>query len=491
MTITSSSLKLLLVPLIACLATPANGQRATQDDRIGRVLHGLRPPIAIKGRPAVRWTIADRMAEYHIPGASIAIIDNGGLAWAGGFGVKEAGTNDSVTRATLFEAQSISKPIAGTAALVLIDSGRLSLDADVNRYLTSWKVPDNSYQAQEKVTLRRILSHNAGLTVSGFSGYRAGDSIPSLLQVLNGDKPANNPPIRVDTVPGSASRYSGGGMVVMQQALMDVTGETFPTLMRRLVLGPLGMTLSTYEQPLPESRRGEAASGHDGQRLVIAGKWPIQPELAAAGLWTTPTELARWAIDLSEAWTGRSRKRLSPAMAREMLSPQQPPFGLGIYLEGKDESFAFRHAGSNAGFRALLVMYPAAGKGAIIMTDGDRGDAPISEVMTSIATAYRWPSRVQAEREAVPLSDAQLVGLVGRYSLPPASSGTPVFFDVSREGGQLFAELQGLGSYPKSELYAADADSFFTIDGLPVSFTRDSSGRAQKVRMGQIEGVRR
>jgi CubicO group peptidase (beta-lactamase class C family) len=461
------------------------------DDRVDRVIHGLRPPVAIKGRPAVGWTMAQRMALHHVPGASIAIIENGRIVWAGGFGVKETGTTDSVTTSTLFQAQSISKPIAATAALCLADAGQLSLDEPINTYLKSWKVPENRFQLQEKVTLRRILSHSAGLTVGSFGGYRSGDSIPTLLQILNGEKPANSPPIRVDTVPGSISRYSGGGSVVLQQLLMDVTGEPFPTLMKRLVHEPIGMTLSTYEQPLPELRRKEAASGHDGKGVVVSGKWPIVPELAAAGLWTTPTELAKWALEITNAWSGRSNKLLSKKMATEMLTVQKPPFGLGLYLEGTDQTFSFSHAGSIWGFRVRLVMYPAVGKGVVVMTNADGGDALIGELLTSIATEYRWPAGSQSEREVATLATSQLESLVGTYTLPPAPSGAPVFYEVSREGGQLFGKLKGLGLYGKSEIYAASADSFFSLNGLSIVFTRDSSGRAVKMKMGEIEGVRK
>ena len=277
----------------------------------------------------------------------------------------------------------------------------------------------------------------------------------------------------------------------MQQLLIDVTGEPFPSLMKRLVLEPSGMTLSTYEQPLPEPRRKEAASGHDGKGVVVRGKWPIQPEMAAGGLWSTPTELAKWALEITNAWGGRSSKLLSKKMATEMLIVQKPPFGLGLYLEGRDQAFGFHHAGSIWGFRALLVMYPAVGKGAVVMTNADRGDILISEVFASIATEYHWPARIQSEREVVSLATSQLDGLVGTYTLPPGPSGAPVYYEVSREGGQLFAELKGLGSYPKSEIYAASADSFFTTSGLSIVFTRDSSGRAVKVNMGQIEGIRK
>ncbi len=359
---------------------------------IERVLHGLRPAIAIKGRPPVRWTIAERMAVTHVPGVSVAVIDGGRVAWARGFGVKEAQTDDSVTPATLFQAQSISKAVTATAVLSLVDAGQLSLDEQPNQHLTSWKLQDNAFQAQEQVTLRRILSHSAGLTVGGFAGYRSGDSLPTLLQILNGEQPANNPPIRVDAVPGSLSRYSGGGFVLLQQLLMDVTGQRFPSLMKRLVLDPVGMRLSTFEQPLPEARRQEAASGHDGEGAVVKGRWAINPEMAAGGLWTTPTELAKWALEIANAWNGRPSKLLTKKMASEMLTVQKAPFGLGVDIQEAGQALSFFHASSIWGFRALLVMFPAIGKGAVVMTNADRGDAVMDELMTSIATEYHWPA---------------------------------------------------------------------------------------------------
>jgi CubicO group peptidase (beta-lactamase class C family) len=482
---------LMMLLAVAGLAKPQTGREVSQELRIERVLTGLRPPIAIKGQPPVRWTLAERMADSHVPGLSIAVIDDGKIAWARGFGVREAGASEPVTTSTLFEAQSISKAVAATATLVLVNSGRLSLDESPNAYLKSWKLPYNEYQAHEKVTLRRILSHSSGLNVGGFTGYRTGEAIPTLLQILNGEKPANNPPIRVDFTPGSMSRYSGGGAEVMQQLLMDVTGRPFPELMKRLVIEPAGMTLSTYEQPLPEARWSEAATGHDGMGVIIKGKWPIHPEMAAGGLWTTPTDLANWALEITKDWTGNGSKLFSKPIATEMLTVQKAPYGLGVELAGTAQSLEFSHGGSNSGFRAFVVMFPTVGKGAVIMANGDRADFIIGSLITSIASEYHWPARMQTEREVVSLSNAQLDALVGVYSLPPGPSGAPVTYEVTREGNRLFTELKGLGSYPRGEIFPASATSFFSLVGLDLNFTLDSSGRATTLKMGEIMGIRK
>jgi len=489
--ISAKNLAYMLMLLVAGSAKAQTGREALEKLKIERVLGGLRPPIAIKGQPPVRWKLTERMADSHVPGLSIAVIDDGNIAWARGFGVREAGTNEPVTTSTLFEAQSISKAVAATATLVLVNSGRLSLDESPNTYLKSWKLPYNQFQAHERVTLRRILSHSSGLTVGGFPGYRTGEAIPTLLQILNGEKPANNPPVRVDFIPGSMFRYSGGGAEVMQQLLMDVTGQPFPELMKRLVLGPAGMTLSTYEQPLPKARWSEAASGHDGEGAVIKGKWPIHPEMAAGGLWTTPTDLAKWALEITKAWTGNGSKLFSKSIATEMLAVQKAPYGLGVELQGTGPSLEFSHGGSNAGFRAFLVMFPAVGKGAVIMANGDRADFVIANLITTIASEYHWPARMQTERVMVSLSNVQLDALVGVYSLPPGPSGAPVTYEVTREGNRLFTELKGLGSYPKGEVFPANATSFFSLVGMEVNFTLDNSGRATSLKMGEIIGIRK
>lgn len=491
---TSRSAKKLACPVLllfgAIFAWYQSSAQTGDEARINRVINGLRLPVAIKGQPPATFTLANEMSENHVPGVSIAVVDNGRIAWARGFGIREAGSNSPVTPETLFEAQSISKAVTTTACLRLVISGKLSLDKPVNEYLKSWKIPPNEYQDTQQVTLRRILSHSSGLTVGGFEGYRYGDSIPTLLQILNGQKPANNPPIRVDFTPGSRSRYSGGGMEVLQQLLIDVTGQSFPNLMQHLVLTPSGMKLSTFQQPLPRALWADAATGHDSDGNVIRGKWPIHPEMAAGGLWTTPEDLARWAIEVSQAWNGTTSKLLSRTVATEMLTVQMEPYGLGVELQGAGTALEFSHAGSNHGFRAMLVMFPAVGKGAVIMANGDRADGIISNLITAIATEYGWPGRTQTERESVSLSAVQRDALLGVYSLPAAPTGESVTFEVTQSGNQLYGQFKGLGPRAPLRLFPASATNLFSPYGLEITFSLDASGKATTLQFGQIVGKR-
>jgi CubicO group peptidase (beta-lactamase class C family) len=259
--------------------------------------------------------IASWMEFYQVPGVSVAVINDFQLDYTEVHGVKSRSTQEPVTANTRFQAASISKSVSAVGVVRLAQEAVISLDAEVNHYLTSWQVPDNALQNSEKVTLRRLLSHTAGTTVHGFRGYRHTESVPTLTQILNGESPANSAPIVVDFVPGSEWRYSGGGYVVMEQAVRDVTGTTFPALMRERVLGPIGMEHSTFEQPLPEALWDSAGSGYYASGTAVPGQHHIYPEMGAAGLWTTPSDLARFLIELQLSLRGESNNVLSTGVS--------------------------------------------------------------------------------------------------------------------------------------------------------------------------------
>ena len=494
----SISATIALTALAACASRsdtpPADTGGATRaaaandTTRISNVVGGLRPPVEIEGKPAPHWTLAERMTHYKVPGVSIAVIEGGRIAWARGFGVKEAGKSDSVTPATLFQAASISKPVTATAMLRLVEQGTLNLDTNVNQYLKSWKVPDNKFTTTEKVTLRRIVSHTAGLTVHGFPGYATTDPIPTVVQVLDGVKPANTAPVRVDTTPGAIERYSGGGTTIMQQLLVDVTGKPFPALMQELVLGPVGMTSSTYEQPIPAARAPEAAHAHRQDGKEIPGGWHVYPEMAPAGLWTTPTDLLKWAIAITDARAGRSTTLLSQSMTQQMLTAQKNEIGLGPFVGGSGRNFHFGHGGDNEGFHAELVMYPELGAGAAVMTNGDGGPILIPEVLRSLAAEYGWPDYGAERVTAIKLDAKAVAGLVGTYMLQGLEAR------VVQDSGRLILRVPR--QLPDQELIPKSDTSFVMgALGWQVAFKRDASGRATAISVnpgsgGAIEGKR-
>jgi CubicO group peptidase (beta-lactamase class C family) len=307
---------------------PGFGQSRQAEDegsvaRIARIENGLLPAVVIKGQAVRAMKLSERMQFYKVPAVNVAFFDHGKIIWTRAYGLADMATKRPVTSKTLFQAASISKPVSALAALHLVQEGKLRLDENVNDKLRAWKVPDNQFTAQEKVTVRRILSHSAGITVHGFPGYASDEPIPTVVQILNGEKPANTDPIRVDVVPGTIWRYSGGGHVILQMLMSDVTDKAFPEIMDELVLRPAGLTHSTYEQPLPKNLWPLAAMPYRDNGEPVKGGWHTYPEMAPAGLWTTPSDLAQMAIEVQNEYVGKSDKILSQQMVREMLTRQK------------------------------------------------------------------------------------------------------------------------------------------------------------------------
>lgn len=450
--------------------------------RVERVLKGLRPRMEAEGAPA-RWTLAERMAAHKVPGVSLAIIDGGRVVWAQGFGVKEVGGQNPVSATTLFQAASNSKPVTVSAMLRLVDKGTLSLDANVNQYLTSWKLPENEFTKEIPVTLRRLATHTGGTTVHGFRGYKVGVPRPTVPELLDGKAPANHDPVRVDTIPGQKFRYSGGGTIVIQQLLADAAGTPFPALLQQQVFGPLGMGNSTFEQPLPEGRAADAARGHE-KNAVLPGGWHVYPELAAAGLWTTPTDLATWAVAMGDAVVGRSTTFLSRATAAQIIGsavPGRSPrerVGLGLLLYDSGDNLSLGHGGSNEGFLSDFKMFPNTGKGfAVMLNTGESGVGLMREIQFAIADEYKWPEIGTTRITTVAVDPAALDGVAGIYAieLTAGPNAGRNLCPVVREGTRLFIQL--LWANAREELYPQSPTTFIGANGGRFSFTKDAAGR--------------
>ena len=454
-------------------------------DRIGRVERGLLTYHVVPGE-AQGFSIEERMRVHRVPGVSVAVIDGGRIAWARGWGETAAGSGVPVDTATLFQAASISKPVAAAGALRLVERGVLALDEDVNLRLRSWRVPENRFTATEKVTLRRLLSHSAGTTVHGFPGYPAGVAVPSAVQVLEGGPPANTAAVRVDTVPGSLWRYSGGGTTIVQLLMSDVSGRPFAELMRELVLEPAGMRHSTYAQPLPEELRGRAAVAHRRNGTPVAGGHHAYPEQAAAGLWTTPSDLARFAIEVQRAFAGDPGRILTAESARRMLATQAGSYGLGFGVEGEGDALWFMHGGSNAGFQSYFAAMAEGGKGVVVMTNGDAGGDLAQEILRAVAREYGFDRFHATERAAVALDSAALAAFAGEYfSAAPDAPAAPVI-TLRVDGGVLRADVPRLGWTGRALRGDPDGTFFFLDNRGALAFDRDGEGRVAGVTVSGL-----
>lgn len=340
------------------------------------------------------YSIQEIMKGMGIPGVSVAVIKDFKIHWAKAWGVADAATSTPATAETLFQAASISKPVAAMASLRAVQEGRFRLDQDINTILKSWKMPPSDFTRDLPVTPRMLMSHTSGLGDGhGYPGYEPGAPMPTLPQIFEGKAPSNVSAVLLERRPLTGFKYSGGGTLIEQLALMDTLGKPFAEILREKVLDPIGMTNSTYEQPLPAAREAQAARAHSGSGRPMNVKFHVYPEQAAAGLWTTPTDLAKLAIELQLALQGRSQKVLNQATAQEMVTPVGTgPFAVGFSVERRGEGWYFSHGGSNWGFRCDLTAHRLKGYGVAIMTNSDSGDLLIREIRDRVAQAYGWDS---------------------------------------------------------------------------------------------------
>lgn len=378
--------------LTACLIAvgTANAQKIERASSgpLAALEHGLRPAVLKIDEPLPGWSLQQRMAHYKVPGVAIAVLKNGKVVDAAGFGVREAGTHDAVDADTLFSVGSISKVITAAVSLRLAAQGRVNLDRDVNTYLKSWQIPMAPAIADPTVTMRMLMSHTSGLNVHGFKDYLPGEALPTLLQSLDGKPPAKNDPIRLELEPGLRGKYSGGGIMVEQQVLEDLTGEPLETIARAQVFDPIGMHRSTFANPLPATR-GNIAKAHDdkGERTALPLGWQVFPEQAASGLWTSANELGAFVGALIKSYQG-SGAFLPRTIATQMMTQvSSSPHGLGPRLDGAGATRIFHHGGANDSYHAWIEGYLETGDGFVILTNGANGYSLHGEIRNALSDA--------------------------------------------------------------------------------------------------------
>ena len=460
--------------VLASTQTKAAAPALTETQRRFNEVEACLPsPVVVTGERKECVTLKQEMAEFHVTGVSIAVIHQGKIEWARGYGVQQVGGR-SVTPETLFQAGSISKPVAAMAALHQVQIGKLTLDGNVDHWLTSWKIPSSSATPGAVVTLRELLTHTAGFNVHGFPGYAANTPVPSLIQVLDGEKPANSPAIRIESPPGSRWQYSGGGYTVMQQMMIDVSKEPFAKLLHDTVLAPIGMTHSTYDQPLPVALRPMAAVPYEADGKPVGGGAHTYPELAAAGLWTTPSDLARYIIENQRSLQGNANHVLSKTMTAQMMTPGKGSWGLGVEIGGSPSDRYFTHDGVNEGFESLFVGYEHGGEGAVVMTNAQGGSKLAEALMRSIAAVYGWPDFRPSVRTIVKVSPNILQRYVGTYVLSPD-------FDlvITLNGDQLFAQPSHQRKY---RLFSESPTKFFAkAVNVQTEFSPDKDGKVSRL----------
>ncbi len=431
---------------------------ANEQQLIKNVENSLSPVNYFKGDK--RWNLQDRMKHYGVPGVGIAVIKDYKISWFKTHGLADKETGETASNQTLFQAGSVSKPAAAFAALRLVEAGKLSLDADINTVLKNWKLPENQFTAKNNVTLRQLLSHTGGLTVHGFRGYSVDEKVPNVMQILDGEKPANSSPIRVDKEPAGNYRYSGGGYTIAQLMMSDVSGNPFEKIMDDLLINPIQMTQSTYQQPLPPTLLKYAASGVLPHGDAVAGKRHTYPEMAAAGLWTTAGDLALFAIEVQKALNGDS-KQMSKSMAQTMTTAVDSGYALGWDVNNRGGSGYFLHGGWNEGFCSQLTGHLKDGYGVAIMINSNHPQF-LDEVVNAVGLTYGWDGYQAKEKQSI-ANDVtnKYLGLYGYDSTRSVS--------ITRKAGKLWMSYPGM---PPQELnYTGDGIFLRREYAAPMKFT--------------------
>ncbi len=351
------------------------------------------------------YKLYERMEFYKIPGINISVVKNGKLVWNQAYGICDTENNKKVDTLTLFQAGSISKPIAALGILKLADQGLIDLDENVNSYLKGYKIPENEFTKNTKVTLRAILSHTAGLNVSGIEGYAHNKKLPTTEEQISGK--GNFERIVAGNEPNTTFSYSGGGYIIAQKVIEDVTGKSIEEYMHREFFEPWDMKMTTFKQPLPSKYLSNVSTGYGVDGSMIEGKWQVFPSKAAAGLWTIPSDLAKYCIELQKIYNSEKEDGiLSREIIEEMFSnpysllvnEEIPPalidspddyWGLGPIMIGSKDNLIFKHGGSNAGFKSNYTAFVNKGDAIIIMTNGDNGYSLIYEIEKVLSDYYK------------------------------------------------------------------------------------------------------
>jgi CubicO group peptidase (beta-lactamase class C family) len=470
-----------IVLLIGLLFAACDAQRALTNKRIAGVEHSLMRAVYLKGLKPEKLSLADRMRFYQVPGVSLAVIDKNAIEWSRTYGEKDVQTHQPLTPDTVFQAGAFSQMMTAASVLRLAGVGKLDLEADIGPLLKSWRLPPASESGtKSKITLRALLTHSANVSDQVFVGYAQGEPLPTLLQILDGEPPANSGPV---WVPGRKSqavrtRYSEPGYLIAEQVLVDAAGMPFLELMDSSVLGPLGLKNSTFALPLPDALRARAATGHVREGQPVTGLWKNYPEAAAKGLWTTPADFAAFVLDLLHAAAGTSGKILSPAAARTMLSAQVESYGYGFVVEGKGDDILFDLRGKTHGYACFMAVYPAKGQGAVIMTNSDNGFFLIQEIMAGLSEAYGWAHYKPEEKSVLRLDPAAYGEFAGTYEVNPGYR-----LEATYEDYYLVIKPTGQAA---TKFYAEGQSLFYATDPyVRIQFLRNKAGGVEGLVLWQ------
>lgn len=448
--------------------------------KIQQVEQNLASWVEIENTP--KWNLQERMNYYKIKGISIAVIKDYKIDWARGYGWADLAENRPVTTSTLFQAASISKSLNGFGILKLAQDKKIDIYTDINNYLRSWQFPYDSLSNGKIITIANLLSHTGGINISGFDGYTKVDSLPTIIQILNGGKPSNSDAVKSIFEPNLKYKYSGGGITISQLIIEEVSGKNYAEFMERNILKPIGMQNSFYTNTSSKNKLRLLATGYNGDKEVTM-KYHIYPEKAAAGLWTNPMELSKFVIEVQKSLVNKSNKILSQKMTQLMLTPYvDNSSALGVFIEDKEGIKYFRHGGVNEGFTSLYFGSVENGNGAVVMCNST-DKTILYEIINSIATIYKWKNYYKPmPKKVIKIDSLALSQYVGKY----ISNNRE--YKISQDKDNLFLELFG----QKWQIYFTSKTDFFMYQapGIEHQFIfNDSKIKAFEIKLNDGKSI--
>lgn len=393
-------------------------QLSAQIDRIEQIENNLFETRTIVFTDTLypRYTITERMKFYQIPSVSIALINNGEIEWSKAYGLADIENNRQANVATLYQVASISKSINGWAFMKLVQENKLSSTKDIREYLKTWTFPDNDFSRNKTITIKNLLSHTAGLSTRGYIGYAQQEQIPTINQILNGENPANNEAVVPIFEPNTIYQYSGGGYTIFRKIIDDNLTKNYDRFMQALVLKPLKMSNSTFNMPLKRTAKN-FAKGYDADARPLISDYYLYPDKAAGGLWSTATDIAKFVIEVQNAYNGK-KALLSKQLATEMLTPVLEGYAIGFGVKEIGGEKYFYHEGESFGYRSVYYGSPTSGKGVVILTNAYPENAKpfMDELLNRVATTYEWSGFYNPLKKKLAfVSDSILQKYIGDY----------------------------------------------------------------------------
>jgi CubicO group peptidase (beta-lactamase class C family) len=434
----------------------------------------IRGQVKFLGESENLSSITNKMSEYNIPALSLAVISQGKIEWADIYQNANFSEEQKLDCASIFQTASLSKTVTFLAAVRMHAAGEIDLDENIENYLKDFELPQGKQTAENPVTFRNIFSHTSGISAGGYQGYAKNLAIPSDLAILRGNEGVNTPAIEVISSPNEMLTYSGGAYTLAELALQDIYGDEFSNIMKKWILEPAGMQNSEFTQPLPDSTSNQVAKGYTKSGKVLDGGWNNYPEQAAAGLWSNSIDMAKFLIEIYNAYQGKS-SIFSQSDIKTILSHERDGHIYGFIVNRTEDDIALTHYGGNEGYRTGMTISLTSGNGLVYLINSDNGNALGDELLLSASQIYSWQHFKQTNAQRNEVSAEVLKGLSGEYKW---NNQIDLSIQFDDSDGLITLYFPNGDEYELTSIRGDELDFIHPNTGVKVSFIKNDNLRS-------------